>query len=140
MRTVLVVAHRTLVGDALLAEVTDLVGSGSCRFHLLVPVHHPSGHVWTDGEVEAAARKRLDEGLARFRELGAEVTGEVGDANPVEAVLGWLRRGNHADEIVLSTLHPRVSQWLKWDVLNRLQRQVRAPVTHVVYDEERVRV
>ena len=50
MRSVLVVAHLTLVGDALLHEVRGLMASGPCRFHLLVPVEHPMG-AWSDGQV-----------------------------------------------------------------------------------------
>src|SRR5688572_10156751 len=106
MHTVLVVAHRTLVGNALMEEVKDLAASRPCRFRLLVPVVHPPGHPWTEGEVQAAARHRLDEGLAQFRELGYEVTGDIGDANVVDAVTTWLRT-NEADEIVVSTLPRR---------------------------------
>ena len=141
MRAVLVVAHRTLVGDALLHEVRGLMASEPTRFHLLVPVFHPRDHVWTEGEVDAAARRRLEEGLAAFRDLGAEVDGDIGDANPVEAVQAWLRDpDHHADEILLSTLPPKMSQWMKWDVVHRLRRGCRVPVTHVIYDEARTTV
>lgn len=133
MRTYLVVAHRTLVEDHLLDHVRTLCAAGDCGFHLVVPVQHPRGHSWTDGEVEAAARRRLDEGLAAFRAVGAEVTGEVGDANPVYAATTALRARPDTDwaGVVVSTLPRGVSRWLGLDVVSRLTYEVDVPVTHL---------
>jgi hypothetical protein len=103
-----------------------------CRLHLVVPVRHPTDHAWSDGEVEAAARAKLDEGLTAFRALGCEVTGEVGDANPVYAVTTALRSTPlPCDGVVVSTLPSAVSRWLHLDVVSRLRREVELPVTHV---------
>jgi hypothetical protein len=129
----LVVAHRTLVEDHLLDHVRALCAEGDCTFHLVVPVRHPRG-AWTDGEVEAAARRRLDEGLAAFERVGAEVTGEVGDANPVYAVGTAIRA--HPDQdwagIIVSTLPRGVSRWLGLDVVSRLRHEYEdLPVTHL---------
>ena len=133
MSTYLVVAHRTLVEDHLLDHVRSLCAAGDCSFHLVVPVRHPRG-AWTDGEVEGAARRRLDEGLAAFRAVGAEVTGEVGDANPVYAVGTALRAQSDTEwaGIVVSTLPRGVSRWLGLDVVSRLEYQYDLPVTHLV--------
>jgi hypothetical protein len=98
-----------------------------------VPVRHPRGGAWSEGKVQAAARRRLDEGLAAFREIGADVTGEVGDANPVYAVGTALRSppdGGWAG-IVVSTLPPGASRWLGLDVVSRLKR-FDLPVVHLV--------
>jgi hypothetical protein len=91
MRTYLVVAHRTLVGQGLVAQVAAVGPPEELCLHLVVPVHHPVDHAWSDGEVEATARARLEEGIAAFRAIGYEVSGEVGDANPVYATLTALR-------------------------------------------------
>ena len=131
MRTYLVVAHRTLIGQQLVDHVASLGPPGDVRLHLVVPVHHPSGP-WSDGVVVAAARARLDEGLAAFRGLGYEVTGEVGDANPVYAVTTVLRTIPPVDGIVVSTLPRGVSRWLHLDVVHRLRREVDGvEVSHV---------
>ena len=98
MGAYLVVAHRTLVEDHLLDHVRSLCEASDCRFHLVVPVTHPRDHAWTDGEVTAAARRRLDEGIEAFGASGAEVTGEVGDANPVYAVATALRASGDVDD------------------------------------------
>jgi hypothetical protein len=137
MRSYLVVAHRTLVDDHVLDHVRTLSaegdGEGDAEFHLVVPVRHPRDHAWTDGEVEAAARQRLDEGLEAFQAAGVEVTGEVGDANPVYAV-GAAMRGRPDvtwTAIVVSTLPRGVSRWLGLDVVSRIEREYELPVTHL---------
>ena len=134
MSTSLVVAHRTLVEDHLLDHARSLCQAGECRLHLVVPVTHPRDHAWSDGEVEGAARRRLDEGLAAFRGVGAEVTGEIGDANPVYAVATALRaaQGTDWDGIIVSTLPPGVSRWLGLDAVSRIKREFDLPVTHLV--------
>jgi hypothetical protein len=137
MRRYLVVAHRTLMGPHVQEYVRACVAQGSCSFHLVVPVHHPSSGAWTDGEVEAAARTRLAEGIDAFRALGAEADGEVGDSNVVYAISAALRNVDYeADEIVLSTLPPGPSKWLKLDIPSRVRREFDLPVTHLVAETE----
>lgn len=139
MRRYLVVAHRTLGGDHLLQELERLRAEQPCRFHLLVPVEHPSDHLWSEGEVNAGARQRLDEGFERLRSIGIIADGEVGDANPVYAIRTVLRReGAEAfDGIVLSTLPRGISRWLRLDVPSRIEREIpHLPLIHVVADRE----
>jgi hypothetical protein len=137
MRRHLVVAHRTLGGAHLGEAVRARLDAGPCQFHLLVPVHHPTDHVWTEHEVEQEAQRVLDAGLARFAELGAEASGEVGDANPVYAIDAVLRR-EPFDEIILSTLPPGPSRWLKLDVPSRVAREFSLPVVHLVAAPESI--
>jgi GABA permease len=132
MRRYLVVANRTLGGDHLLEALRERIAQGPSAFHVLVPASHAtSGAVWTEGEAAAHAQEQLDQALVRFGSLGAEVTGEVGDASPVRAV-GDALLGGAFDEVILSTLPPGPSRWLKQDVIHRLERSVDVPVTHVV--------
>ena len=141
MRSYLVVAHRTLVEDHLLEHVRTMceAAPGECAFHLVVPVTHPPG-AWSEGEVTAAARDKLDEGLAAFARVapGAEVTGEVGDANPVYATSAALRADPDRDwaGIIVSTLPPGVSRWLGLDAVSRIRREFDLPVTHLVAARE----
>jgi hypothetical protein len=133
MSVYMVVAHRTLVEDHLLDHVRGLCEAGDCRFYLVVPVTHPMG-AWSEGEIEAAAEARLEEGKAAFRAVGAEVTGEVGDANPVYAVAAALRGRPDEDwaGIIVSTLPPGISRWLGLDAVSRIKREFDLPVTHLV--------
>jgi hypothetical protein len=133
MRRYLVVANRTLGGEHLLDAVRQRISEGPCAFHVVVPASHPSS-AWSDEEVIVAARHRLDDALDRFRALGVDVTGEVGDASPVRAVADVLLHDTF-DEILLSTLPPGPSRWLRQDVIHRLERSVDVPVVHVVAAE-----
>ncbi len=132
MRTYLVVAHETLLDDTLLEAVRakQAAAPGDSRFHLLVPAKHPKG-AWTEGGVRRTADERLSEGLRHFRDHGVEVTGEVGDSNPVHAVNDVFIR-EPFDEVVISTLAPGPSAWLHQDVPTRIRRMHGVPVTHVV--------
>jgi GABA permease len=136
MRRYLVVANRTLGGGHLLAKVRECLAAGPCEFHVLVPASHTTkDFTWTEGTDRAAAEARLAEAMARFRAAGAIVTGEVGDAAPLEAIRDVMRR-QQFDEIILSTLPPGVSRWLGQDLPHRVEKQFRLPIQHVVAVEE----
>ena len=129
MRAYLVVANVTLLDDTLLEAVRSKQAGDESRFHLLVPAAHPKG-AWTEGAVRVTAEERLGEGLRHFRDHGIEVTGEIGDANPVAAVGDVLLRDSF-DEIIISTLPPGPSAWLHQDAPSRMRRLYGLPVTHV---------
>jgi hypothetical protein len=135
MRRFLVVANQTLGGDHLVAAVHERLARGPCSFYVVVPKTPPRGHaLWVDEEAAALAEERLAQALARFRELGADVDGEVGDRNPIQAIGDAMRgrRGEHFDEIIVSTLPPGPSRWLRMDLPHRVEQMYRLPVTHVV--------
>jgi hypothetical protein len=79
----------------------------------------------------ASARRRLDQGLARLHEAGAEVGGEIGNHSPLTAVTDCLAH-RRFDEIILSTLPSGVSRWLHQDLPKRIRRKFDLPVTHIV--------
>lgn len=134
MRDYLVVANQTLGGERLESKVRECIAVGPCSFHLVVPATHTGEHAtWTEGEARALARERLDEALKRLGALGAKVSGEVGDARPLGAI-GDVVRHRDVDEIILSTLHPGISRWLRMDLPHRVERQFGLPVTLVEDD------
>jgi hypothetical protein len=136
MRNYLVVANQTLGGEHLIAKVRECMATGPCRFHVVVPATPPAEHAtWTEGEAVALASDRLERALAKFRELGADVGGEVGDKNPILAIQDALRNDKF-DEVILSTLPPGVSRWLKLDLPTRVAGHFSLPVTHVIADPE----
>jgi hypothetical protein len=126
----LVVANQTLGSEELQAELDRRHAAGPSSFHLLVPVTHPSG-LWTEGQVHAQATERLDHSMRDLKARGFDVTGEVGDVSPVRAI-GDVVLEHEFDEIVLSTLPPGPSRWLRQDVPHRVARTSRIPVTHIV--------
>jgi hypothetical protein len=145
----LVVANQTLGGEQLLTAIRDHMLTGPCHFHVLVPAT-PAGDLDADylaGVAQAAkqaalpgaegldrrqARQLLEDELeeAGHAELGADVSGEVGVADPVEAIRVVLHRWEF-DAIILSTLPGRRSRWLEMDLPTRLRRAFKLPVTHV---------
>jgi hypothetical protein len=138
VRRYLVVANQTLGGDHLLSLLRDLSQQPS-SFHVLVPATPPRDHLWTEGEARRIARRRLDDALERFRSVGVEATGEVGDERPLQAIDDVLERED-VDEIVLSTFPPGMSKWLRLDLPHRVTATYGLPVRHVIAPRERVDV
>lgn len=136
MTRYLVVANQTLGGEELLAKVEEKMESEPASFHILVPAAPPrEGATWTESEAERVARERLDMALERFRGLGAEVDGQVGEVDPLGAMSDVLRT-HEFDEIILATLPAGISRWLRSDLPSRVARAFELPVTHVVCEPE----
>jgi hypothetical protein len=91
----------------------------------------PHGMTWTEEGVRRAAGHRLDEAIAAFRALGADVSGEVGDWTPLLAIDDAIRTSEF-DEIIVSTLPPGISRWLRLDLPHRVAHRFALPVSHVI--------
>jgi len=121
-----------LLGDPLLVRIKECLAAGPCRFHVVVPATHVPGRVThVDGPEHTFAATRLREGLERFRALGIEVDGEVGDARPIDAIRDAMRNAPPFDEIILSTLAPGLSRWLRQDLPHRIHRTFELPLSTV---------
>ena len=132
---VLVVAHQTAATPALLDAVRERSRRGPAKFHLVVPRLAHGMHKVVDpqdvGEDEAA--EVLASALPKLSEAaGSEVSGELGDAEPLMAIQDAINLGEY-DEIIISTLPRRVSRWLKLDLVSKT-RGLGLPVTHVEQD------
>jgi hypothetical protein len=138
MHRYLVVAHRTLAGPQLRAALDELVAHGPSSFHIVVPAEPPHDHAWTDGEARRLAQRRLDHALERLASLDAEITSEVGDANPMLAVEDALLGDATYDAIVVSTLPGGLSRWLKLDLPHKIEQRTGIRVIHVVGSPEPV--
>lgn len=122
---VLVVANRTAATARLLAEVRRRARSGPCEFTLLIP----------DATNGRAADWTLDIALPLLqRAAGKPVASCVGGPAPLQAVRDAVR-DRDIDEIIVSTLPRRRSQWLRQDLVRRIER-LGLPVTAVIGDDE----
>jgi hypothetical protein len=133
---VLLVANRTANTRGLREAVRRLAEQGDARFHLLVPAHPRGLHRVVDPEVAGReeAKARLESALPSLGEAaGRELTGEVGDADPLAAIQDVLGR-EHVDEILISTLPRRVSRWLRLDLPSKA-RGLGKPVIHIEADQ-----
>lgn len=131
MDRILLVANQTLGGPEVTSWLQERIADDETELHILVPSSvDPQGWVHDEDSDRELAEQRLDEALVRFGSLGIPVTGEVGDNQPVSAILDVLRT-REIDEIVLSTLPVGMSRWLRLDLVHRVERAVRIPVTHL---------
>lgn len=119
---VLVVAHKTAATKPLLDAVRERARQGAASFTLLVPnpAHGLHRVVDAQDQDEHEAEEVLAQALPLLSEAaGSKVEGIVGDADPLAAVHDAVNlRG--FDEIIISTLSPRLSRWLKLDLPSKL--------------------
>jgi hypothetical protein len=137
--SVLVVAHQTAATLGLIEAVRERARSGPSRFHLLVPRRRRGGEKVADSQEIGAyeAREVLRAALPELSEAaGTEVTGDIGDTDPLTAIQDALSHA-HYDEIIISTLPLGVSRWLKHDLVSKA-RAFGLPVRHVLGKDSRL--
>lgn len=140
-RRILVVANETVAGRALRSEVVGRArGHAEAEVLVVCPALNSPLRHWVSDEdaARADAQRRLDASLGALAEEGVAARGEVGDADPLQAIEDALRTFG-ADELVLSTHPPGRSNWLERDVVEIARERFRCPITHVVVDLERER-
>ena len=134
---VLVVAHKTAATQPLLDAVAARAARGPAAFTLLVPnVTHGLHKVVDAQDVDAdEAQAVLDTALPKLTEAaGSQVQGRVGDADPLAAVHDAVNLVGF-DEVIVSTLSPRLSRWLKLDLPSKVSG-LGLPVTTVTPTDE----
>jgi hypothetical protein len=131
--SVLVVAHQTAATTPLLEAVRERAQRGPSKFHLVVPRQpHGLAKVADPEEYgEEEANRVLADALPKLSSVaGHEVTGSLGDAEPLMAIQDAVNLGQY-DEIIISTLPLGISRWLKLDLISKA-RGLGLPVTHVL--------
>ncbi len=134
-RKLLVVANETLTGDELLDAVSAKVGDADSIVVVIAPVNAPrEGYVVYDNTRRAAAGRRLDRTLARFREAGIAAAGHVVDNDPLTAVKDAIAI-EEPDELIVSTHPDATSGWRRRNLLEEIRKAAgTVPVEHVVSD------
>ena len=124
--SVLVVASMTAASPQLIGALQERARRGSVRATLVMPCSGPGF------SARDAAQPELDAALSAWREAGlTDVDGIVGDQDPLVAVReAW--DPQRYDEVIVSTLPGHASQWLRWDLPQRVARATDARVTHVM--------
>jgi hypothetical protein len=136
-KRILVIANET-VGGAALREAIKSKSEGF-RVEVLVvcpALNSPIRH-WASDEdaARAAAQDRLDASLGRLREVGISARGEIGDAEPLQAMEDALRTFG-PDELIISTHPEGRSHWLERGIVEQARERFAVPITHVVVDLE----
>jgi hypothetical protein len=134
---VLVVAHKTAATQPLLDAVRERAARGPSKFTLLVPGTAHGLHKVVDPEDQSneEAQAVLNEALPKLsRAAGSDVEGITGSTNPHMAIEDAVNlRG--FDEVIVSTLSPKVSRWLKLDLPSKISG-LGLPVTTVTPEDD----
>ena len=145
MASFLVVANKTLGGEGLAAHLRRLIEkSPAASFVVVVPFSAPvpvdAGGAMggiavidleTEEYLESTARGRLETLLDWLRSAGVSARGEVVRGDPV-AAMERVAQSEKFDEIIISTLPERISQWLRIDLVHRAARKFSTPISTVV--------
>jgi hypothetical protein len=122
----LVLANETCASVAVLEEVRARMRTRSRLTHWLT----------SDESARDAAQERLDQSIAALTSEGLAARGELGDADPLQALNDAVRL-HRPDEVIIATHTPKRSQWLERRVVDAAREKFILPITHVVVDLER---
>jgi nucleotide-binding universal stress UspA family protein len=134
MSRYLVVTHQTALSPALQRKVSALVAEDpAAEFGVLVP-EAPGPPLTWEGETVDVARQRAEAARALLEEKAQArvVRTAVGAPEPLQAIADELRAQPGYDTLVICTLPPGVSRWLKLDLVHRAERKFGLRVIHVV--------
>jgi hypothetical protein len=134
-RHILVVANETVAGRALRREIVHRAKGYDAEVLVVCPALNSPLRHWVSDEdrARAEAQARLEASLGALAEEGISARGEVGDADPLQAIEDALRVFG-ADEMIISTHPPGRSNWLEKDVVTIARDLYGCPIAHVVVD------
>jgi hypothetical protein len=128
MSRYLVVAHQTARSAELREQLCQIAEDDEdARFVLVVPAA-PVRHllVWEEGETLEFARRCARDACAELAAAGLRMAAcRVGDGDPLLAVADAVADHPDCAAVIISTLSPGVSRWLRLDVINRARRLLR---------------
>lgn len=134
MQRILVISNRTCECPAVIDEVEQRAHAESDAVVLLVApaVNSRLKHMVSDTDAALAdARERVNNAVEQLAARGVSIEGEIGDANPLQAIEDALAVFP-ADELILATHPPERSHWLEKGLLEQAGERFALPTTHVV--------
>jgi hypothetical protein len=136
-RRILVVANETVAGGALRNAIAAAAEGARANVLVVSPALNTPLKHWVSDEDKAreAAEERLARSIRELERLGISARGEVGDADPLQAIEDALRTFG-ADMIIISTHPEGRSNWLERGVVSGARERFAVPITHVVVDLE----
>jgi hypothetical protein len=136
-RRILVIANETVGGEKLREEIRRRAEDYDEVVRVICPTLLSRVRFIASDEdaARAKAQQRLEHSLSRLREVGVNCEGEVGEADPLQAIEDALRTFG-ADEIIISTHPEGRSLWLERGIVRGARERFDVPITHVVVDLE----
>ncbi len=120
---VLVIANRTVLSDELLGRIRARAAQSSASFLIVAPQ--------SDDEEHADAERRLRRALTVLRGDGIDAHGQVVHPDPYTAARQVVN-DERVDELIVSTFPGERSGWLRRDLVERLRKDTKLPVEHVI--------
>ena len=136
-RRILVIANETVGGERLREEIRSRSEGVDEHVFVVCPALNSPLRHWASDEdgARVQAQERLNTSLSRLRQAGVDARGEIGDAEPLQAMEDALRLFG-ADEIIISTHPEGRSHWLEKGIVDGARERFAVPITHVVVDLE----
>jgi hypothetical protein len=136
-RRILVIANETVGGERLREEIRSRSAGVDEHVFVVCPALNSPLRHWASDEdgARVQAQERLNTSLSRLRQAGVDAKGEIGDAEPLQAMEDALRLFG-ADEIIISTHPEGRSHWLEKGIVDAARERFAVPITHVVVDLE----
>ena len=134
----LVITNETAEGAVLHETIAASAEEPGTEVLVVAPALNSRLRHWLSDSDAArgAAERRLERCLEQLDAAGIGAEGEVGDADPLQAIedaLVWFR----ADELIVATHPPERSNWLEHDLVARACARFGLPVIHVIVDSAR---
>jgi hypothetical protein len=120
---VLVLANQTVVSDELLDRIRKRSAQGKAAFLIVAPQG--------DDEAHDDADRRLRRALTELLSEGVNAHGQIVHPDPYTAAMHVVN-DERVDEIIVSTFPGEKSGWLRRDLVERLRKDTRLPVEHVI--------
>jgi hypothetical protein len=133
MSKYLVVTHQTALSPELQRKVIALVAEDpAAEFAVLVPETPGSSFTWEGERVDARQRAETAKALLEETARARVVRTAVGASEPLQAISDELLTHPGYDTLVICTLPPGISRWLKLDLVHLAERKFGRRVIHVV--------
>lgn len=134
MSRYLIVTHQTALSPHLQRKVSALIAEDpAAEFAVLVP-EAPGPPLTWEGETVDLAQQRAEAAKTLLEEkVRARVfRTAVGAPEPLQAIADELQMHPGYDTLVICTLPPGISRWLKLHLVDRAERKFGLRVVHVV--------
>lgn len=132
-RRLLVISPLAVDSSALRDEIERRIGDRLADVRLVTPAVPDSKLQQAFGDVDdamAEARPRLERMLDGLRNERIEVSGAIGDSDPLTATEDALRLFD-ADEVLIVTHPDREAEWFEEDLFDRAAERFEPPIVHV---------
>ena len=135
-RRVIAIVTDELHGPESLEQIQANGDGDGVEVRVVIPAVEANAFRHTMGDIDEPkeqAEARLEKNLELLRGKGIEVSGEVGDPDPVQAAQDALLKGP-ADEVLIFEHSDRKTHWYEEGLLERAQESIEPPLRMIVME------